>query len=76
MHSPPIPHLLTVGVIADELGVPVERVCRVLRRRRHIRPAALAGNVRLFSNDSFTQIRHELSSIDTRQVSDSPGDQS
>lgn len=62
------PKLATVGVIATELGVSVDRVCRVLRSRRHIRPAAYAGNVRLFDNAAIAQVRHEINAIDARRA--------
>ncbi len=54
------PKLVTVGVIAAELGIPVDRVCRILRARPHIRPRAYAGNTRLFDNAAIAQVRHEL----------------
>jgi len=63
----PPPKLVTVGVLAAELGVPVDRICRILRSRPHIRPRAYAGNVRLFDNEAFSQIRHELDRIDARR---------
>jgi hypothetical protein len=67
MKESPPPKLVTVGVIADELGEPVDRVSRVLRNRLHIKPAAYAGNVRLFSNEAIAQVRHELTAIDARR---------
>lgn len=67
MESPP-PKLVTVGVIAAELGVPVDRVCQILRRRPHIRPRAYAGNVRLFDNAAIAQVGNELSAIDARRA--------
>jgi hypothetical protein len=54
------PKLVTVGVIASELGVSVDRVCRILRSRPHIRPKAYAGNVRLFDNTAIAQVRHQF----------------
>jgi hypothetical protein len=62
------PKLLTVGVIAAELSTPVERVCRILRSRPHIKPCAYAGNTRLFENATVAQIRHELNAIDARHA--------
>ncbi len=62
------PKLVTVGVIAAELGMPVERVCRVLRARPHITPSAYAGYVRLFDNAAIAQVRHELNAIDARRA--------
>lgn len=62
------PKLVTVGVIAGELGVSVDRVCRILRTRPHIKPRAYAGNVRLFDNAAIAQVRHELNAIDARRA--------
>ena len=64
-HVPP--KLVTVGVIAAELGVSVDRVCRVLRVNRHIKARAYAGNVRLFDNAAIAQVRHELNAVDARR---------
>ena len=61
------PRLVTIGVSAEELGVPVDRVNRVLRTRSHIRPRAYAGNVRLFDNDAIAQVRYEINRIDARR---------
>ena len=61
------PKLVTVGVIASELGVSVDRVCRVLRVRSHIRPRAFAGNIRLFDNTAIAQLRYEINGIDARR---------
>ena len=60
------PKLVTVGVIAEEVGVSVDRVSRILRSRPHIRPRAYAGNTRLFDNAAIAQVRHELNAIDAR----------
>lgn len=60
------PRLVTVGVIASELGVRVDRVLRVLRTRSYIRPKAYAGTVRLFDNTAIAQVRHEINAIDAR----------
>ena len=61
------PRLITIGVIAEELGETTERIDRVIRTRPHIKPAAFAGNVRLFTSDAIAQIRHELTAIDARR---------
>ena len=61
------PKLVTVGVIAAELGVSVDRVCRILRTRPHIRPRAYAGTFRLFDNATIAQIRHEINAMDARR---------
>ena len=62
------PKLVTVGVIAAELGVPVDRVCRILRARPHIEPRAYAGNVRLFDNATIAQVRQELSALEAHRA--------
>jgi hypothetical protein len=61
------PRLVTVGVIASELGVRLDRVQRVLRTRPHIRPKAYAGMVRLFDNAAIAQVLDELNGIDARR---------
>ena len=62
------PRLVTVGVIAAELGVPVDRVCRILRSRPHIKASAYAANTRLFDNTAIAQVRHELNAIEARRA--------
>ncbi len=66
------PKLVTVGVIAAELGVSVERVSRILRSRPHIRIRAYAGNVRLFDNATIAQVRHEINAVDARRSRENP----
>ncbi len=61
------PKLVTIGVIAEEIGSTVERVRRVLYTRRHIRPAAYAGTVRLFQREAIQQVRQEIDAIDARK---------
>lgn len=61
-----VPQLITPGVIATELGEPLHRVLNVLRTRRHIRPSARAGTLRLYARDAIAMVRHELTSIDAR----------
>ena len=61
------PKLVTIGVIAERLGVSVDRVARILRTRNHIQPSAYAGNVRLFDNKTIAQVRHEINTIDARR---------
>lgn len=63
------PKLTTPGVIAATLGVPLHRVLHVLRTRRHIQPAARAGNLRLFDRRDVALVRHELNAIDARRSS-------
>lgn len=66
--SPP-PKLITSGLIATELGVPIHRVIRVLATRAHIRPVAYAGLTRLYDRQAIAQVRHELTAIDARRCS-------
>jgi hypothetical protein len=40
---------------------------RVLATRAHIRPAARAGNLRLYDQRAVAMVRHELNSIDARR---------
>ena len=61
------PKLTTAGVIAFELGEPLHRVLHVLRTRRHIRPAARAGTLRLYDQQAVAMVRHELNTIDARR---------
>lgn len=61
------PKLTTPGVIAAELSEPLHRVLYILRTRPHIRPAARAGRLRLYSRSVVAIVRHELNSIDARQ---------
>lgn len=61
------PRLLTPGVIASNLNVPLHRILHILRTRAHIRPAARAGIIRLYSRDTVAMVRHELSAIDARR---------
>ena len=63
-----IPKLRTPGVLAIDLGEPLHRVLYVLRTRRHIRPAARAGRLRLYDRDAAALIRHELNAIDARRA--------
>jgi hypothetical protein len=63
-----LPRLVTSGVIAAEVGAPVERVRHVLATRPHIRPAALAGAVRLYRRRAIAQVRYELNLIDARRA--------
>lgn len=66
--DPPQPvRLITVGVIAGELGVPLHRVLHVLRTRPHIRPSAWAGTLRLYDRRAVAMVRHELNAIDARR---------
>jgi len=64
----PPPVLITAGVIASELGQPIHRVVRVLATRPWIKPAALAGRVRLFDRRAIEQVGAELAGIDRRRA--------
>lgn len=64
-----VPQLITVGVICRETGEPLHRVLNILATRPHIRPAARAGNVRLFDESAIAQVRHELNAIDAQRAS-------
>lgn len=59
-----VPKLRTTGVIAKLLDVPLHRVLHVLATRRHIKPAARAGILRLYDNEAIEKIARELEVID------------
>ena len=59
-----VSHMPTVGEIAKRLGVGLHRIQYVVRSRR-IRPAGLAGNARVFSNEDVSVIANELRRIDS-----------
>lgn len=61
------PRLLSPGVIAQQLKVPLHRVQNVLDTRPHIRPLARAGIIRLYDRDAVAMVRHELNVIDARR---------
>jgi methylphosphotriester-DNA--protein-cysteine methyltransferase len=61
------PTLITVGVIADAVGISPDRVRRILRTRRHIRPAAYAAHMRLFRSEAIAQVRYEINAMDARR---------
>lgn len=63
-----IPRLVTPGVIAAEVGVPLHRVLYVLRTRRHIQPRARAGVLRLYTREAIASVRYELNAIDARRM--------
>ena len=58
--------LITVGVLAESLGVPLARVLYVLRTRP-IRSAARAGTVRLFDKAAVAEVRAALDEMDARR---------
>jgi hypothetical protein len=62
------PRLRTPGVMAAELGEPLHRVLNVLSTRRHIRPVARAGTLRLYNAAALAMVRHELTAIDARRA--------
>ncbi len=64
----PTPLLTTPGVLAANLGEPLHRVEYVLRTRKHIRPAARAGRLRLYARAALAQVRHELNAMDARRA--------
>jgi hypothetical protein len=64
---PETPSLITPGVIARELHVPIHRVLNVLATRQHIRPTARAGTLRLYAEEAVAMVRHELNAIDARR---------
>jgi hypothetical protein len=65
--SDPAPRLITPGVIAAELREPLHRVLNVLATRKHIRPSARAGTLRLYDRQAVAMVRHELNAIDARR---------
>ena len=60
------PELNTLGKVAQHLQVPVHRVQYVLRSRPHLQPAATAGRLRLFDDETIEQIAKELQTIDSK----------
>ncbi|MGF1633499.1 MAG: hypothetical protein ACFCVE_06575 [Phycisphaerae bacterium] len=62
------PNLITAGVLAARLGVPLHRVLHVLATRRHITPSARAGTLRLYSSRAVDDVRRELADIDRRRT--------
>lgn len=62
-----VPHLITPGVIAAKLGVPLHRVNHVLATRSHIRPAARAGTLRLYTSEIINMVREELADIESQR---------
>lgn len=61
--------MLTAGKIAEAVDAPLHRVIRILATRRHIRPAARAGMLRLYEHQAIAQVRYELIAIDARRQS-------
>jgi hypothetical protein len=65
MNDPP--KLITAGLIAQELNEPLHRIQHVLRSRKHIKPSARAGTLRLYARRAIAMVRHELNAIDARR---------
>ena len=65
-----VPTAPTIGVIARRLNVPQHRVEYVIRSRG-IRPAARAGNARIFTEDDVGHIQSELARIESDRNSES-----
>jgi len=63
-----LPRLNTIGRLAAKLNRPVHRI-EYLIRSRGIEPAALAGNVRLFSEAVLPILRRELNTVEARRCS-------
>lgn len=63
-----LPRLRTPGVIARELGESLQRVQYILRTRPHIKPAALAGRLRLYDRQAVAMVRHEINAMDARRA--------
>ena len=63
-----VPKLITPGIIAEMLREPLHRVLNVLNTRRHIRPLARAGTLRLYEEAAVSMVRHELNAIDARRA--------
>jgi len=61
------PRLITSGIIAAKLGEPMHRVLNILSTRKHIRVAARAGTIRLFSSETIGVVRDELAAIDAHR---------
>jgi hypothetical protein len=65
--SASLPRLITAGVIASELAVPLHRVLHVLGTRPHIQPSGRAGTLRLYDRRAVAMVRYELNLIDARR---------
>ena len=65
-----VPTLITVGVIAEAVGVAPDRVRHILRTHEHIRPAAYAAHMRLFTSEAIAQVRYEINVMDAKRAKD------
>jgi hypothetical protein len=61
------PQLITAGVIARKLGEPLHRVTNILATRRHIKPLARGGTLRLYDPEAIALVRYEINAIDARR---------
>ncbi len=61
----PPARLITPGVMAEKIGVPLHRVLHVLATRRHIAPRARAGTLRLYDTSAVEAVKKELDAIRT-----------
>ncbi|HBI42441.1 MAG TPA: hypothetical protein DDY78_06215 [Planctomycetales bacterium] len=64
--------LVTAADIAARLGQPPRRVQWILATRHHIRPAAQAGAVRVYSTAAIALVQDELDRIDARRKGAAP----
>jgi len=62
MSGLPPPIELTVGEIARRVGVPIHRI-EYMIRARGIRPARIAGNARVFTDEDMTLISDSLAEV-------------
>ena len=60
--------LLTMGRIAERLGVTRVRVKYILDTRVQIVPIAYAGKAGIYNEGAFEQIRDELRKMDARRA--------
>jgi hypothetical protein len=58
----------TPGHIAKRLGVPLHRITYILKKRPDIKPAMMAGTIRVYDAAAIASIRHELHAIDARRA--------
>ena len=69
MANEPVPKLRTPGILAADLGVPLHRIHYILQTRKHVKPSARAGGLRLYDREAVALIRHELNAIAARRAS-------
>ena len=67
MSVTPCVSLVTTAEIASRLGQPLHRVRWILATRHHIRPAARAGSVRVYSTAAIALVQDEIDKIDDRR---------